>query len=173
MAERQPLIGERSKRLSDFKKSAGLPVLKDIQVLEEQGLSEAVSRKIEQYERYVAAQRVLYTTLSSLGWNVAKVVERALELEGMMISRKEKLEEEGTDPLEDDVYMAARDQLMKELQFIHKHGLDVEKFKSELVSKGRSDDVIFEVHNDQASGDDGGGKADTPSGTMEGDGSSE
>jgi hypothetical protein len=134
--------------MKQYKKDVGLPALKELHELDDKGLVAEVDRKISIFEKYAASQRTLYTTMVSMGWDVSRVMERVAELELALIARKQELEAEGRSVLEDDAWVNGRKMLMDDVKFIHKHGLDVSRFKSEVATKTAKDaDSIFTVEN--------------------------
>lgn len=140
--------GDRSKRLADYKKATGIPELRELQTMDDKGLVATVNRKIEIFEKYAAAQKVLFNTMSSMGWDVSKVMERVAELELALIERKQQVEEAGGNVLEDEAWMNGRKLLMDDVKFIHKHGLDVSRFKTEVAMKtAKDEDAIFTIEN--------------------------
>lgn len=139
---------ERSSNLSHFKERAGLPSWKELSKDYELGFVESVEKKIALMERYAAANRHLYETLSASGWKVANLLHNIVDLQGKLWELEEKLRAEGRNPLESPEYMHAREQLMKEMQFVHKYKLDVDRFQYQVEEKKRKlgDDDLFKVN---------------------------
>ena len=138
---------ERSKKLEAYKRDKGLPTKQDLAILEKHGLVEEVNRRIEMMERYTAAQRTLVSTIAATGWGLNNVVERIADLEMWLIQKGEELQSKGENPIDCPEWMKARDSLMKDLAFAHKHGLEMNKFRAELEQKAKKVGVddLFEV----------------------------
>ena len=138
---------KRSKQLQDFKKKANLPEWKELNDQLDEGMSAIVEKKVELMQRFAVAQRLLYETCSANGWKVANVINNITDLQGKLWELEEDLRRQGKNPLESAEWMKARELLMKEAQFMHKHKLDLDRFNEGVGHQRRKfdDDAVFEV----------------------------
>jgi hypothetical protein len=143
---------ERSPVLQRFKETHGLAKWKDIQKLEQMGLVDQVEWKIAQMERFSAVNRAIHETIHAAGWSETSLIHNIIELQSNILDLEEKLKAEGINPLESPEWMKAREQLVKDLQFVQKQDLDVSKFLHgvERTREKRNEDDLFvvEVNDD-------------------------
>jgi hypothetical protein len=150
--------GERNPELQEFKEKMGLPQWKSLsneldQLAERHGVSwaEQLREKIELHKKYIEYQTTLALMYQSIGLPQVNAIHNALDLQNKLFELEEKLRNEGVNPLESDEWMRARDLLAKEMQFIHKHKLDLAQFQAALEKKKDryNEDAIFTVEADE------------------------
>ncbi len=140
--------GDHSKKLAVFKEKAGLPKWKELNNELDEGFAKSVEKKIDLMHKYATANKILMEVASAADWRIMNIMQQTVDLQGKLWELEEKLRADHINPLEDDSYMRAREQLQKDMQFIHKHGLDQAKFQADLA-KAQSrmdDDNIFTVN---------------------------
>lgn len=146
--------GEGDRELVEYKDKMGLPkwndLSREIERLSEKhgvGWADELKAKIDVHRKYVEYQTLLAQNYSALGLQHVNVIHNVVDLQNKIFVLEEKLRSEGRNPLESSEWVKARELLMKEMQFIHKHGLDEKKFQHNLsVAKKRSgDDDLFVV----------------------------
>jgi len=138
--------GEHSKYLKEFKQKAGLVTKAELKALPISTV-EQLEKKIELMNRYALAQQRLVDIFGAIGGRVVNSLSLVVDLQSKLWELEEKARERGDSPLEYKEYLKARELLSKEMQFIHRHGLDVADVQSKIESRklDRDDDVIFEV----------------------------
>lgn len=139
--------GHRSKHLNKFKEDNNLMAHKEMQYLEKHGLVEQVNGKIERLERFAAANERIMNVMHAGGWDVTNVFHNYIDLQDKLFELEATLQARGENPLQSPEWMKAREQLNKELQFIHKHKLDFEKFQYAKNHKAvkKDEDDLFTV----------------------------
>lgn len=140
---------EQGKKLAKFKKDNNLPDMKEIQKNLSMGLAEQVERRLKYFAEYNALQEQVLQLVHGAGWDVANIVNSIVDLQGKLFELEAKLEGEGINPLESDEYMRARKMLTDQIQYIHKHKLDVAEFRHKVQKKKEDldDDSIFTVED--------------------------
>ncbi len=138
--------GETSKRLNEFKDRTGLVLKGEVEALPEAS-QELLARKLALMERYTVAQQKLVDVFGSVGGRMVSSLTQVVDLQGKLWELEDKLSRDGMNPLENVSWMRAREQLSKELQFIHKYQLDVADVQDKISTrkKARGDDVVFNV----------------------------
>ena len=132
---------DRSKKLQEFKKANGLPTWKDLQDDERKGLGAAIDEKLRRMARFSVVNQQIVQTVHGAGWDVANILHQIVSLQNNLLEYEEMLQQEGKNPLTDANYMKAREQLMKDIQFISKQKLDVAQFQHKVQhSKEKMDD---------------------------------
>ncbi len=140
------LTGEDSKKMKVFKEKAGLVTRDEIKKLPIDDVA-AIQAKIALLDRYAVAQQKLVDVFGSINGRVVNAINIVVDLQGKLWELEEKCKLDGENVLENPHYLKAREMLAREMQFIHKHNLDVKDVKSKVESRKRSmgDDVLFEV----------------------------
>lgn len=146
--------GERTTDLAEYKDKMGLPKWKDLsKELEELAKRHDVTwanqlqAKVELHRKYVEYQTLLAQNFSSMGLQHINALNNTLDLQNKLFELEEKLRAEGVNPLEDEGWMKAREILAKEIQFLHKHKLDIAQFQHNLqgAKNRQGDDAMFTV----------------------------
>lgn len=145
---------EGSVALVEVKDKLGLPKWQDLskelsELAERHDISWAaeVQAKVELHKRYVEYQTILAQNFSALGLQHVNALHNVIDLQNKLFELEDKLRRENVNPLESPEWVKARELLAKEMQFIHKHGLDQQKFQVELekTKKKTNDDVMYVV----------------------------
>jgi hypothetical protein len=138
----------------DYKSVNGVPewqdVAKEVEELGDkygQAFSKKVLDKIEAHKKYAELQ---LTILKLMGNDVSRYVNSVnttVDLQNKLFMLEEELLGRGENPLENKNYMQARELLGRELQFMHKHGLDRARFQMDVekTKKKSNDDEVFVV----------------------------
>ena len=152
--EENAAAGGRSKDIAAVKKKMNLPVWKDLSdelhVLAERngaGWADELKEKVDLYRRFVEYQSVLMVNIKAMGVDQANAMRNMMDLQMKLFELEQKLRDEGTNPLESPEWVKAREMLAKEMQFIHKHKLDIAQFQAS-VEKAKTrldDDSMFVV----------------------------
>jgi hypothetical protein len=146
--------GDAVPELVEYKKKMHLPQWNDLsKELEELSKRQDVSwaaevqAKVELHRKYLELQSVLVQNYMSMGLQHVNAVQNFVDLQVKLFELEQQIKAEGGNPLENDAWVRARDLLSKELQFIHKHGLDQAKFQNDLQAKKQKmgDDAMFVV----------------------------
>lgn len=148
---------ERNAEMVEYKEKMGLPKWKDLSAeLEElakrhdTSWANQLQAKVELHRKYVEYQTLLAQNFSSMGLQHINALNNTLDLQNKLFELEEKLRGEGINPLEDEKWMKSREMLAKEIQFLHKHKLDIAQFQQNLqgVKKRQGDDAMFVVDVD-------------------------
>lgn len=138
--------GEFSKHLADFKEKTGLVTKEELKALPIDNIKQ-LQEKIDLMDRYATAQQKLVDIFGAIGGRVVNSLSLVVDLQAKLWELEETARESGVSPLEYKEYLKARELLSKEMQFIHRHGLDRADVQSKIESRKKkgNDDVIFEV----------------------------
>jgi hypothetical protein len=147
-------VGERSAELVELKDKLGLPKWNDLQ----QELAELAKRhditwanelqaKVELHRKYAEYQTLLMLNFKSMGLDNVNAMRNMIDLQVKLFELEEKLRADGVNPLESDEWVRGREMLAKEMQFIHKHKLDVATFQANVgkIKNKIGDDDMFVV----------------------------
>lgn len=137
---------ERSKHLNNFKKDHNLPTFKKIKDDLRKGLVEQVDASILRMGKFAEAQRMLYETMHSAGWDVTNVFHNIIDLQNKKLELEEELALEGKNPLLSPEWVKANEMLTKQIEFVHKHKLELSKFNYGVQKTAeRDEDELFKV----------------------------
>jgi hypothetical protein len=146
--------GDASIPLIELKDRLGLPKwqdlsqeLKELAVRHDAPWAEELKQRVDLHRKYVEYQTLLAINFSSLGLQYVNSLHNAMDLQNKLFELEEKLRKDGVNPLESEEWVKGRELLAKELQFIHKHGLDQKRFEVEKdrAKQRKDDDNIFTV----------------------------
>lgn len=124
-------VGNKSKKLERFLKSAGLPSRRDVGDLLDAGFAAEVQRRVDLMTQYAAATEMVYRNMTAVGWRAANAMHLVVDLQGKLWQLEQALAAEGKNPLESPEWLKARELLSKEVQFIQRLGLDAAKFEAD------------------------------------------
>lgn len=135
---------ERSKKLAEFKKDHNLPAYKDLQNKVKGGLVQEVDASIMRMARFAEAQRMIFETIHGAGWDVTNIFHNIVDLQNKKLQLEEDLAKQGMNPLLSPEWVKANEMLMKQIEFVHKHKLELNKFQYgvQKTAEKREDDLF-------------------------------
>lgn len=142
----QGIPHETSQRMLNFKKEQGLPAYKELQEKVKGGLVEQVDASIMRMAKFAEAQRMIFETIHGAGWDVTNVFHNIIDLQNKKLQLEEELTKQGINPLLSPEWVKANEMLTKQIEFVHKHKLELNKFNYGVQkSTEKRDDDLFTV----------------------------
>jgi len=138
--------GRFSKELDEFKKKTGLVSMEELKGLPIDSY-EGLQKKIKLMDEYTVANQRLVDLFGSVGGRAVNALNQVVDLQARLLELEDDCKERGENPLENSSWLRARQMLANEVQFIHKHGLDVAVVRERLDGRKekRCEDVMFDI----------------------------